>query len=138
MNEQTTKNWILKAESDLKIGRYGLTMEKPATDAICFHAQQCAEKYLKAFLIFHGKEIKKTHDIALLIEDCSETDPDFRNLYEVNADKLTEYAVELRYSVTDLDDLFPPIEETQEAIAIAEKVKDFVLGKLKEMDLRCE
>ncbi len=130
MNEQTTRNWILKAESDLKIGCHGLTMEKPATDAICFHAQQCTEKYLKAFLIFHGKEIKKTHDIALLIEDCSEIDTDFRNLYEINADKLTEYTVELRYSVIDTDELFPPIEEAKEALEISEKVKNFILGKL--------
>jgi HEPN domain-containing protein len=130
VNEQTTKNWILKAESDLKIGEHEIIMKDPATDAICFHTQQCAEKYLKAFLIFHGKEVKRTHDIAMLIEECSEIDSDFRSLYEINADRLTEYAVELRYSVTDLDDLFPPIEETQEAITIAEKVKDFVLEKL--------
>ncbi len=74
MSHQSTREWILKAESDLKIGRDELATENPATDAICFHMQQCAEKYLKAFLIFHGKEIRKTHVIADLIRKCIQVD----------------------------------------------------------------
>ncbi|MCL6542641.1 MAG: HEPN domain-containing protein, partial [Roseiflexus sp.] len=69
MNEEAVILWIRRAESDLKIGRDELVTEDPATDAICFHMQQCAEKYLKAFLIFHGKEIPRTHDIAFLERD---------------------------------------------------------------------
>lgn len=49
MNEQTVKSWILKAESDLKTAKDELATPKPATDTVCFHAQQCVEKYLKAF-----------------------------------------------------------------------------------------
>ena len=41
------RNWILKAESDLKIGRDEMQTEHPATDMVCFHMQQCVEKYLK-------------------------------------------------------------------------------------------
>ena len=45
MNEEAVILWIRRAESDLKIGRDELVTEDPATDAICFHMQQCAEKY---------------------------------------------------------------------------------------------
>jgi len=58
MNEETVKKWITKAESDLKIGKDEMLTDRPATDAFCFHVQQCVEKYLKAFLIFNGKEIR--------------------------------------------------------------------------------
>lgn len=129
MNGPRVKEWLLKAESDLKIGRDELATEAPATDAIAFHMQQCAEKYLKAFLIFHAKEIRKTHDLSELIQRCSEIDPDFTTLYGLNVDRLTEYANEMRYPG---DVLFPSLEETQRAVGLAEKVKQFVLKKLKE------
>jgi len=53
------KLWIKKAENDLVAAEHLLTA-RPHTpyDTICFHAQQCAEKYLKAFLIFHLNNIK--------------------------------------------------------------------------------
>ena len=69
MNEKTVKRWIFRAENDLKIAKDELNTELPATDLICFHPQQCVEKYLKTFLIFHNKRLKKTHDLAVLIED---------------------------------------------------------------------
>ena len=130
MNEDAVKNWILKAESDLKIGRDELTTEKPATDAVCFHMQQCTEKYIKSFLIFHGKEIHKTHNIAEIIRECTEIELEFQQLFNWDVDKLTDYAVDIRYGE---DFYFPPIEETKEAVKIAEKVKEFVSNKLKGM-----
>ncbi|MCD6408522.1 HEPN domain-containing protein [bacterium] len=129
MHNETVKKWVLKAENDLKTGKDEFQTEKPATDTICFHMQQCIEKYLKAYLIFNGKEIRKTHDIAELIELCIEIDKEFEKLYEINADDLTSYAVEIRYGE---EFYFPSIEETKLAIEIAEKVKKFVLEKLKE------
>ena len=129
MNEDTARKWILKAESDLKIAKDELTMENPATDAICFHAQQCAEKYLKAYLVYNNKEIRKTHDIAELIKMCSEIDQEFNKLNREDIVALTDYAVEIRY----IDDFyFPSIEEAKFAIELAEEVKNFVLKKLQQ------
>lgn len=121
------RDWILKAENDLKIGKDEILTDNPATDAVCFHMQQVVEKYLKAFLVFNNREIRKTHDIAELIEVCKEIDSDFDYLYEIKADKLTMYAVEFRYPGSVL---FPSLEETKEAVEIAEKVKMFILEKL--------
>jgi len=127
LNEDVVKKWIKKAESDLKIGLGEMESENPATDAICFHMQQCVEKYLKAFLIFKNQEIVKTHDIALLLKKCVELDEEFMILFEKEIDILTDYAIEIRYP----DDFyFPSIEETKKAIEKAKDVKNFVLSKL--------
>ena len=62
------QQWVLKAEHDLttaaitlKLGTHG------PTDTICFHAQQCVEKYLKALLAWHGVDAPKTHNIKRLL-----------------------------------------------------------------------
>jgi HEPN domain-containing protein len=57
---ELVKMWMRKADNDLKTAKDELNTEEPATDTICFHAQQCAEKYLKAFLlIYHEIEFEK-------------------------------------------------------------------------------
>lgn len=128
--EMLVKNWMAKAESDLKIAKDEMMIEDPATDAVCFHAQQCVEKYLKAYLVFHQKHFKKTHNIARLIELCKEISEDFDSLYHFDAHNLTDYAVEVRY---DEEIYFPSLDESKEAIEVAEKVKDFVRKKFMEI-----
>jgi len=135
MSVESAKKWILKAENDLKIARDEIITENPATDAICFHAQQCAEKYLKAYFVFNNKEIRRTHDIAELIKMCLEIDPEFNFLNREDVVSLTDYAVEVRY-INEF--YFPPLEEAKIAIKLAEEIKDFVLRKLKEKEYRHE
>lgn len=60
MNEETVKLWLVKADHDLKTAKDELATDDPATDAVCFHAQQFVEKYLKAYLVFNGIEIIKS------------------------------------------------------------------------------
>jgi len=132
MNKETVEKWITKAENDLKIGKDEMLTENPATDAVCFHMQQCIEKYLKAYLIFCGREIRKTHDLAELISMCAEIDESFKALLREDIVKLTDYAVEIRYGE---EFYFPLFDEAKEAIEIAEKVKEFVLKKLYEKGL---
>lgn len=88
------EGWALKAEHDFKVGERELTFDDPVTDMVCFHMQQCVEKYLKAFLSWKQVPFRRTHDIAELIEACRRVDSDFEALYGMKADKLTRYAVE--------------------------------------------
>jgi len=128
MNEATVRGWIQKAENDLKIGKDEMATSEPVTDMICFHMQQCAEKYLKTFLIFHGQEYPKTHRLAVLINLCARLDAEFTILEGWNVDSLTRYATVLRYA----EELYiPSVEETRQATDLAEKVKWFVLDKLR-------
>jgi hypothetical protein len=55
--------WIGKAEEDYKNAEYTLTLEQDCpVSTVCFHSQQCAEKYLKALLICHSLAVPKSHD----------------------------------------------------------------------------
>ncbi len=121
------KNWILKANNDFKTGKDEMATEEPATDTICFHMQQCVEKYLKGYLVFHNVDFRKTHDIAELIELCKKIEEQFEELYNLDADSLTIYASDIRYP----DDFYmPTIEETRECIETAIKAMDFVKKRL--------
>ncbi|MEW5947583.1 MAG: HEPN domain-containing protein [bacterium] len=121
------KAWLRKAENDLRTAIHALeTMESPPTDTICFHAQQCAEKYLKAFLIFHEVDFPYTHKLEALILLCAKKDDDFADL-EPEVERLTPFAAEFRYP-GDTDEV--SVEYAAEAIKTARKVKNFVLSKL--------
>ncbi|HEX9668755.1 MAG TPA: HEPN domain-containing protein, partial [Thermoanaerobaculia bacterium] len=61
---EVAREWILKAENDLKTAVHVLKLgEHCPTDSVCFHAQQCVEKYVKAVLILAGTDFPKTHDL---------------------------------------------------------------------------
>jgi len=126
--DEIIKLWMIKADNNLKTGKDEFVAENPATDTVCFHMQQCVEKYLKVFLVFKGKEISKTHNLALILQQCIEIDPEFEKLRIAGADELTVYAIGTRYP----DDFYmPSLEESKKAIGIAEEIKQFVINKLK-------
>ncbi|MEM5830450.1 MAG: HEPN domain-containing protein [Candidatus Aenigmatarchaeota archaeon] len=119
------KEWIEKAETDLRVAKTLLKLNE-ASWVIAFHAQQAVEKFLKAFLVFHNKPFRKTHDIKELLDLCIEIDEEFKKLEDLGVEYLTEYATNLKYPHF----YEPTEEEAKEAIEIAEKVKEFVLKKL--------
>ncbi len=62
-----TREWVDKGEADRKTARRELRVRNsPNFDAVCFHAQQCAEKYLKALLQERGAAIPRTHNLEAL------------------------------------------------------------------------
>jgi len=66
--QPVTREWIEKAEGDFRTAmREFRARKKPNYDAACFHAQQCAEKYMKAFLQEKGMPVDKTHDLVRLL-----------------------------------------------------------------------
>lgn len=90
------REWVSKAENDLKNAANTLKMgDDCPTDTVCFHAQQCAEKYLKAFLVWKGIPFPKTHNLPSLIALLPK---DLQNLLTVEEQEmLTEYATVTRY-----------------------------------------
>lgn len=126
--EELVRNWVTKAENDLKTGEDELQTSEPATDTVCFHMQQCAEKYLKAFLTLNNRPFRRTHDLAELIESCKEVDPDFEELYERKTDHLTVFGVEIRYP----DDFYMPArDEAERCVEITLATREFVRGRLR-------
>jgi len=122
------KDWFAKAANDLKIARREMEARDAASDAVCFHFQQAAEKVLKAWLVWHDVQYKPTHNIEVLLAACEKIDPDFRQLRDVEA--LTPYAVEIRYA----DDFYmPTADEMHEAAGLAQAAWDFVTVRFKKL-----
>ena len=99
--------------------------EEVALDTACFHAQQAAEKYIKAYLISKETEHPFIHDLEKLIAICATIDPSFSEIVEI-ADPLTPYAVELRYDF----DFHPDYDRAADAVAKAESIRAFVIARL--------
>ena len=61
---------VEKAEADFAtLERECRARKRPNYDGACFHAEQCAEKYLKARLCEVGATLAKIHDLVALLED---------------------------------------------------------------------
>jgi HEPN domain-containing protein len=66
--QPVTREWVDKAEGDfLTALREFRARKNPNFDAACFHAQQCAEKYMKAYLQEKSVSVDKTHDLVRLL-----------------------------------------------------------------------
>jgi HEPN domain-containing protein len=112
------REWVAKAENDLTSAAYLLKMKDCPVDNVCFNAQQCVEKYLKALLITQGLEFPKTHDLGELLVLLP---PRFRpSLDNQEQDKLTDYATVTRYP-GDYEPI--SVTEAQQAVKIARRVQ---------------
>jgi HEPN domain-containing protein len=115
---------LRRAESDFSAVETALH-SGTALDVACFHAQQGAEKYLKAYLITRGVDFPFTHNLARLLVLCREHDSAFAALLPLG-DALTPDAVELRHDAT----FWPSLEEAKQARDAALTIKSFVLERL--------
>src|SRR5579872_1449441 len=64
--KKTTREWVKKAEQDYVVAKQTSRSKVPVHDSVCFHCQQCAEKYLKGLMAELGISVPKTHDLELL------------------------------------------------------------------------
>ena len=96
-----TRRWLTRADRDRRVAtELARHMGTDATDAIGFHCQQAAEKYIKAVLVHTRIEFPKTHDLGKLITLAGGTENGFGQL-ESAAKVLTPFAVEMRYGDED-------------------------------------
>ncbi len=117
--------WVHKAEEDCETATTLIRKRKrPTPNAVCFHCQQCAEKYLKAFLVQQRVVFSKTHDLRELRRLIMTADPTFDLITDLLL-CLNPYAVEFRYPGEEAI-----IEEAREAVAAMKAVRRFVRSKL--------
>lgn len=118
--------WFNKAEKDLTTVEHEFFFDDPVYETICFHCQQAVEKFLKGYLIYLEIGYQKTHEIGELVSICERKDRGITHLKE-DADKLTDYAVEIRYP----DDYYEIHEnDAKEAFEIAKEVKAYIYSKV--------
>lgn len=104
-----------------------LAVDPPFPYAACFHAQQAAEKYLKATLTWHQIEFPKTHSIRQVLDLLSQADAETAAGL-ADASVLSPYAVDIRYPG---DQPEPDLQEAHRATDLARKVRDAVLSMLR-------
>jgi HEPN domain-containing protein len=96
-----------------------LERSKPLLLTVCFHSQQCAEKYFKALLVFKDIAFPKTHDLLILDMMCNEAGI-LTGLSKERLVDLSGHAVRTRYPGN-----MPALADAREAIEIALTVRNF-------------
>jgi HEPN domain-containing protein len=116
--KSTTKEWTEKAEADFSTALRELKApESPNFDAVCFHAQQCIEKLMKALLIHHGAVPPRTHDLTELDRLLGPVSPTWS--WQVTELRfLSRAAVAFRYPGESADR-----EEATESLDIATRIR---------------
>lgn len=124
--EQLIEEWITKAEHDLGMAELAIANKPEYKDLICFHCQQCAEKYLKAYLIRLNISFRKSHSLNYLLDLLAAGDNVPDGIYNA-AEILEDYGVEIRYpgDWAQLNE-----EDIYEAYQAALKIKEFIKGKI--------
>ncbi|MBI1762993.1 MAG: HEPN domain-containing protein [Acidobacteria bacterium] len=93
----STQEWIEKAEGDFIAAVTLLRTRKQTNyDTVCYHTQQCAEKYLKARLEEAGQPIPRTHNLYALLTLVKAFEPSWQAL-ATDLNVLNSFAVVFRY-----------------------------------------
>lgn len=125
-HEDDVRVWLKKADNDLRNItnnlRPGTPDEDIPWDTICFHAQQAAEKSLKATLVSAGIFPPRTHDLIALLKSCVDVDVAFLVLQN-DCIALTQYGIAPRYPDDMLD---PTASDGREMFAAAKRVREVV------------
>jgi HEPN domain-containing protein len=126
VREEFVRQWLLKAEEDLNAAKSLIAHGTTFLSTVCFHSQQAAEKYLKAFLTRHQVEFPKTHDIGELLDLIDPIDGSLSSSLRDTV-VLTDCGVGVRYTS---DSPSVTADDAQHAVRLAEKVRKSILELL--------
>ena len=116
----SARKWATHADDDLRVAQHTLELKDQCPfRLVAYHAQQCAEKYLKSVLVLHGVDFPYTHNIAHLLELCAEHGTPAEDYGD--AEELTPFAITARYPGDD-----EPVSEPEarRALDIARTVRE--------------
>lgn len=120
-----TAELVQKAEDDFIVAQKMFRARKlPVYDAVCFHAQQCAEKYLKACLQEYNQDIPKIHKLLDLFKLCKEIDSSLEILLS-DLKELERFAINVRYPGMSADK-----DEAKISLKAAQTVREFLRQRL--------
>ena len=122
-HRKLAKKLLLKADQDTLVLEKLKSDPEIATEILGFHAQQAAEKMLKAALAYHQIKILFTHRLTDLIDSLRDHGVVFpQDLEEVRY--LTPFAVEFRYSILDEED--NEAFDVQASLALLKRLRQWV------------
>lgn len=120
------RKWLVKARRDLLSAKRLARGSEPYLDTAIYHCQQCVEKVVKGWLVYHDLSFEKTHDLRLLVTLASEIEPKFTKWFDV-AEQVSPYATAYRYPGEVLE---PTEKEYEQAFKAASKFYNFVCSLL--------
>ncbi|HEV8341312.1 MAG TPA: HEPN domain-containing protein [Candidatus Binatia bacterium] len=123
MKPETTE-WIDKAEGDRKVAQREMRAADPVWNVVSFLAQQCAEKYLKAFLEEHNIAFGKIHDLVVLLNSSAGLLPELNSQRQSLA-HLSTFGLATRYPGVQADR-----QAAEDSMKTAESVRTVVRAKL--------
>ncbi len=126
IRREFVRQWLRKAAADLAAARHLMSGDVDLLASAAFHAQQAAEKVLKAVLTWHQCEVPKTHDLALLVDHIAARDPELGARVRRSV-ALTPYGVAARHP-GDFPE--PASAEVQAAVDLAGEILRAVLDSL--------
>ena len=126
---QKHRQWLLFAEDDLKAAKRMLYDKEIILGPALYHTQQCAEKALKAYLVFKDQPLRRIHDLVELVHLCADFDQDFTLLLPDAAD-LNPYVSRARYP--DSYYSMPDVSIAEANIQQAAKILGFVKNKIED------
>ena len=124
MNNEATDvsaEWFILGDQDAQSAQILLTEDGPLP-VVAFHLQQAIEKYLKGYLLARGWQLRRIHDLELLIQEAVALDKDFTPFVE-DCQRITEFYIESRYptgffTLFVFAELQSDLETTQKLIAL--------------------
>lgn len=116
--------WVQKAEGDYTVAQLLSSAGAPVHDAVCFHAQQCIEKYLKAWLQEAGVAFRRTHDLEELLDLIVPTIPAWDS-WRPDFIALNTHAVEFRYPGRSASP-----QQAQDALTMCVQVRQTIRSSL--------
>lgn len=119
-----TMEWIDKAEGDWKVAQREMRAADPVWNVASFLAQQCAEKYFKAFLEEHNITFGKTHDLVVLLNSSGGLLPELNSQRQSLA-HLSTFGIATRYPGAQADR-----RATEDSMKTAANVRTVVRVKL--------
>jgi HEPN domain-containing protein len=123
--------WLNFADEDLNMASHaiGCGIGGPYR-LIAYHAQQCAEKCLKVYLVHNNVDFPYTHNIRRLLKLCGKHATWPQTVQD--AEQLSPYAITARYP--GADEQVTEAEATQ-AVELARQVRNQVRSELKQLGM---
>lgn len=119
-DQHDVPSWLKKANIDLITVNWLVLIEPVILDTACFHCQQAIEKFLKAFLIYRGENVGRTHNLEFLLSECLNYNSEFASF---DLRPFAVFAVDIRYPESSIN---PKIDEVKDYYTIAVAVKKLV------------
>lgn len=126
-NPKIVKQWFAYAGRDLRAAQALFDLSSEYKSFVAFSCQQCVEKSIKGYLVFHGVRPPKTHALKDLAEAVAAVDPKLSNKLK-KANKLTKFAVAYRYPDTEKKPL--TTKQVNSALKMAKQIFKIMIDEI--------